>query len=69
MDPTQTSFSQLLSIGTKMVGLGASEIVFDPATVALVDGASVFNFLSHLPGVGHIPSCIRYQCVPVELHR
>ena len=44
MDPSQTSFFQLLGIGTKMVGPGASEIVLDPATVALVDGASVFVF-------------------------
>ena len=44
MDPSQTSFFQLLSIGTKMVGPGASEILFDLATVALVDGASVFIF-------------------------
>ena len=44
MDPSQTSFFQLLSIGTKMVGPGASEILLDLATVALVDGASVFIF-------------------------
>ena len=37
-------FLQLLSIGMKMVGPGASEIVLDLATVALVDGASVFIF-------------------------
>ena len=42
MDPSQTSFFQLLGIGTKMVGPGASEIVLDLASVALVDGASVF---------------------------
>ena len=34
MDPLQTSFFQLLSMGTKMVGQGL-------ATVVLVDGASV----------------------------
>ena len=44
MGPSQPSFFQLLSIGTKMVGPGASEIVLDLATVALVDGASVFIF-------------------------
>ena len=38
-------FFQLLSMGTKMVGPGTSEIVLDLATVALVDGASVFIFL------------------------
>ena len=37
MDPSQTSFFQLL-------GPGASEIVLDFATVALVDGAWVFIF-------------------------
>ena len=44
MDPSQTSFFPLLSSGTKMVGPGASAIVLDLATVALVDGASVFIF-------------------------
>ena len=44
MDPSQTSFFQLLDIGTKMVGPGASEIVLNLATSALVDGASVFIF-------------------------
>ena len=44
MDPSQTSFFQLLRIRTKMVGPSASEIVLDLATVALVDGASVFIF-------------------------
>ena len=44
MDPSQTSFFHLHGIGTKMVGPGASEIVLDLATVALVDGASVFIF-------------------------
>ena len=44
MDPSQTSFFQLLSIGMKMVVPGASEIVLDLATVALVDGASVLIF-------------------------
>ena len=41
MDPSQTSFFQLQSIGTKMVGPGASEMVLDFTTV---DGASVFIF-------------------------
>ena len=41
---SQTSFFQLLCIGTKMVDPGASEIVLDLASVALVDAASVFNF-------------------------
>ena len=36
MDPSRTSFFQLLGIGTKMVGPGASEIVLDLASVALV---------------------------------
>ena len=44
MDPLQTSFFQLLSIGTKMVGPGASEIVLGLGTVALVDRASVLIF-------------------------
>ena len=64
MDPSQTSFFQLLGIGTKMVGPGASEIVLDLAAVALVDGASVFIF-----SVGHIPPCVRHRCVYVEHHR
>ena len=42
MDPLQTSFFLLLSMGTKMVGPGASQLVLYLATVALVDGASVF---------------------------
>ena len=41
MDPSHTSFFQLQSIGTKMVGPGASEMVLDFTTV---DGASVFIF-------------------------
>ena len=41
LDPSQTSFFQLQSIGTKMVGPGASEMVLDFTTV---DGASVFIF-------------------------
>ena len=44
MDPSQTSFFQLRSTGAKMVGPGASEIVLDLATVALVNGPSVFIF-------------------------
>ena len=44
VDPSQTSFFQLLSIGTKMVDPGAPEIAPDLATVALVDGSSVFIF-------------------------
>ena len=44
MDPSQTRLFQLLSIGTKMVGPGASEIVLDLATVGLVDGALIFIF-------------------------
>ena len=44
MDQSQTSFFHLISIGTKMVGSGASEVVLDLATVALVDGASVFIY-------------------------
>ena len=44
VDPSQTSCFQLLGIGTKMVGPGASEIVLDLATAALMDGASVFIF-------------------------
>ena len=40
--PLQTSFFRLLSMGTKMVGPGASQLVLYLATVALVDGASVF---------------------------
>ena len=51
-DPSQTSFFQLLSIRTKMVGPGAPEIVLDLATVALVDGASVFIFSVTLQEVG-----------------
>ena len=35
-----------------MVGPGASEIVLDPATVALVDGASVFIFSAIFQEVG-----------------
>ena len=42
MDPLQTSFFRLLSMGTKMVGPGASQILLYLATVALLDGASVF---------------------------
>ena len=42
MDPSQTSFFRLLSMRTKMVGPGASEIVLSLATVALADGASIF---------------------------
>ena len=42
MDPLQTSFFRLLSMGTKMVGPGASQIVLYLATVALMDGASIF---------------------------
>ena len=42
MDPLQKSFFWLLSMGTKMVGPGASQFVLYLATVALVDGASVF---------------------------
>ena len=41
MDPSQTSFFELHSIGTKMEGPGASEIVLDLTTM---DGASVFIF-------------------------
>ena len=52
MDPSQTSFFQLLSIGTKMVGPGASEIVLGLGTVALVDGASVLIFSAILQEVG-----------------
>ena len=52
MDPSQTSFFQLLSIGLKMIGPGASEIVSDPDTVALVDGASVFIFSAIFQEVG-----------------
>ena len=52
MDPSQTSFVQLPSIGTKMVGPGASEIVLDPSTVALVDGASVFILSAIFQEVG-----------------
>ena len=52
MDPSQTSFFQLLSIGTKMVGPGASDMELDPATVALVDGASVFIFSVIFQDVG-----------------
>ena len=52
MDPSQTSFFQLLSIGSKMVGPGASEIVSDPDTVALMDGASVFIFSAIFQEVG-----------------
>ena len=44
MDSSHTSFFQLLSIGTKRVDPGASELVLDLATVALMDGASVFIF-------------------------
>ena len=52
MDPSQTSFFQLLSIGSKMVGPGASEIVLDLATVAHVDGALIFFFSAIFPEVG-----------------
>ena len=52
VDPSKTSFFQLLSIGTKLVGPGASEIVLGPATVALVDGASVFIFSAIFQEVG-----------------
>ena len=52
MDPSQTSFFQLLSIGTKMVGPGASEIVLGLGTVALVDGASVLIFSAIFQEVG-----------------
>ena len=41
VDPSQTSFFQLLGIGTKMVGSGASEIVLGLATVALVEGVRI----------------------------
>ena len=41
MHPSQTSFFPLLSIGTKMFGPGASEIVLDLATVAVVHGACI----------------------------
>ena len=44
MDPSQTIFFQLLCSGTKKVGPGASEIVLDLATVALVEGALIFIF-------------------------
>ena len=49
---SHTSFFQLLSIATKTVGPGASETVLDPATVALVDGASVFIFSAIFQEVG-----------------
>ena len=52
MDPLQTSFFQLLTIGSKMVGPGASEIVLDLATVALVDGALIFIFSAIFLEVG-----------------
>ena len=52
MDPLQTSFFQLHSIGSKMVGPGESEIVLDLATVALVDGALIFIFSAIFPEVG-----------------
>ena len=52
MDPSQTRFFQLLSIGSKMVGPGESEIVLDLATVALVDGALIFIFSAIFPEVG-----------------
>ena len=45
-------FFQLLRIGTKMVGPGASEMVLGLATVALVDGASVFIFSVTFQEVG-----------------
>ena len=67
-DPTQTSCFQLLSVGTKIVGPGASEIVLELATVALVNGAWVFIFC-HNSGGGHIPSCFRHRCVHVEPHK
>ena len=69
MDPSQTSFFQLLSIGTKMVGPGASEIVLDLATVALVDGVSVFFFSVIFQEGGHIPSCLQHRCVHIEPHQ
>ena len=49
MDPSQTSFFQLQSIGTKMVGPGASEIVLD---LPPMDGASVFIFSLNFQEVG-----------------
>ena len=52
MDPSQTSFFQLLIIGTKRVGPGAAEIVLDLATVALVDGALIFMFSAMFQEVG-----------------
>ena len=44
MDPSQTSFFQLLSVGTMMVGPGASEIGLDLTAVVLLDGARIFLF-------------------------
>ena len=54
MDPSQTSFFQLLSSGTKMYGPSASEIVLDLATVALGDGASVFIVIFQEVGTFHL---------------
>ena len=56
MYPSQTSFFHLLNIGTNMVGPSASEIVLGLATVALVDGASVFIFsvIFHEVGTFHL---------------
>ena len=48
MDPSQISFFRLLSIVTKMVGPGASEIVLDLAAVALVGRSVDLHFLSHI---------------------
>ena len=50
MDPSQTSFFQLLRIGMKMVGPGVSKVVSCLATITLADGASVFIVSGTLPG-------------------
>ena len=68
VDPSQTSFFQLHSIGTKMVGPSLRDRVGSRHRCSR--GRSVgLLFLSHISGGGHIPSYVRHRCVHVELHR
>ena len=59
MDPSQTSFFQLLSTGTKMVCPGASEIALDLATAALVDGALIIFSRPYFRRWAHSILCSR----------